>query len=164
MTDKQTTLALLGAFLLAPALLTGCAGGGSDSAESGDGQSSASVAERRAKVGACMRAAGYEFDDVPVGGDSEGFTVPDGVDADAYLEALGQCSEDQGGGSAKPLGGTGPEAEAALAACLTEAGLPDVPENQADTEAWLSGLSEADAQRYDDHIVECSRRASEASE
>lgn len=160
MIRKHTVAAVLGTVLLVPALLTGCSTttGGADPSS---GRTPApGSAEQDAAIGSCMRAAGFDWDD---SADAQ-FSIPDGVDAAAYTAALERCVSSHGGGeAAAPVGGT-PESDAALAECLTAAGLPDVPERQDDFETWIDNLAAVDQQTLDAHIRECSAKAIEAGQ
>lgn len=102
--------------------LAGCSG-----ADSGE---SAKDVANRPTVGDCMRDKGFEFTDAT--GEMTKATIPDGVDKNEYLDALGSCAKDAGieQDGAKPAAQDPSTMKKlrAISECVRERGVADYPD------------------------------------
>lgn len=123
-TARLMTVTGIGMIVLAMTL-TGCTG-------NDQGQDSASdvLDSKQTKMADCMRDKGFEHREPT--GDGAQVTVPDGVDQDEYLAAMGECAKQAGveGTAAAPA-----QSDEKFfrklekqAACLRENGFPDFPD------------------------------------
>ncbi|KTR11751.1 hypothetical protein [Curtobacterium luteum] len=146
MTTRTTALSTLAAVLLLPAILAGCSSTPTDAeTESATGsRNDAALA-----IASCMRDRGHDYADPDTSGGRAPLQIPDGVDPDAYQSDLRECIGAAGGGAgsgqAAQAAPGATEADEAYAACLTEAGFDDFPD---DVEEWNT-YAPADQDAFD---------------
>lgn len=127
LTQRRRATALVSTALLVPALLSACS-----SAPDGPtpvGTDAAPASSEAARVGQCVRDAGYDVEDDDFSTPGS-YRQPAGLSADeldAYAETVADCASGTSlAPPSRPGGGQGADRQLLdLAACLRDAGYPD---------------------------------------
>jgi len=157
--STRARASLTAAALALTAALAGCTAAGPGPATGADASSGAGTSAA-ARIGSCLRDAGFDVDDDDFAPGVAGM-VPPGAEGAALADAAERCRDEAGVTSGPPTGAEAEELQQlrlGVAACMRESGWPDFPDPVGG--AFTQGLSfDQDSGPMLDALTECNREA-----